>query len=178
MSAVSHLRVAVDEGFEARDELGQFYPSDFAEEQQEQARPRKQRVHRARASYPATALCAVCLLVLALGFLAQKTRLVSLANDLAVLQEELAAAQRMQSFLQLELMKARSPRQIEYQARGRLGMQEPQRVEYLVVDPSYGQADTDEGETDAHDNNVITVAAKWLTENWPRWGRAEASHLQ
>jgi hypothetical protein len=99
-------------------------------------------------------------------------------EELAALQNELAREQRIQDHLQLELMRARSPQQIERLARERLNLREPERVEYLVLAPTTQETASQVATVEPKATGVLAEVAKWLTDNWPRWGQAEASHLR
>lgn len=174
MSAASYLRVnSMAESVAVARDFGGREPAIT------QAPPaRKHRVSAAT-----MALCAACCLALGLGFVAQKARLMIHTHRLAALQSELAALERERGYLQLAVMNARSPEYIERQARERLGMTKPERVEFLVLVPTATQGqpqgtEEGDGEEAAIAPGMVATMGKWLTDNWPRWGRAEASHRQ
>jgi cell division protein FtsL len=176
MSAVSHGTATLRVPSEAQDEFWQFAAPNW--EGTEPAESVGQSAPRKPIPLGATVLCAFCCLALALGLVAQKTQLMTRSDELAALHEELAREQKRQSHLQLELMRARSPQQIDRWARERLGMQEPQRVEYLVLVPAQGDTPSQVELTEPKELGALAAVTKWLTDNWPRWGQAEASHLQ
>lgn len=181
MSAVSHGSASARLRSEAQDELWPSPLSGVAAPHQdsvEAADPIGQPIPRKSIQPGAIVLCACCCLALALGLVAQKSQLMIRSEELTALQEELAREQRMQSHLQLELMRARSPQQIDRWARERLGMKEPQRVEYLVLVPVQDDSPSQEELAEPEELGVLAMVSKWLTDNWPRWGHAEASHLQ
>jgi cell division protein FtsL len=124
----------------------------------------------------AIGLCAsVCLLV-SVGLVAQKAKLMSLGYELSGLQAELQSLEKERAQLQLALVTARSPRQIEQKAIAQLGMVKPGNVEYLFLEGASGSKDEIQvADNTEHQVRPVAVVGSWFAENWPRWGRAEAS---
>ncbi|MGI6082190.1 MAG: septum formation initiator family protein [Limnochordia bacterium] len=173
MSSVSHGSASLRVRSEAQSQFIPQQPTQAATEST------GRRVSRRPVSLSAIVVCAFSCLVLALGLVAQRSLLMLRSEELAALQNELAREQRMQDHLQLELMRARSPQRIERLARERLNLTEPQRVEYLVLAPAQETIPNQVVVTvETRETGVLAGVAKWLTDNWPRWGQAEASHLR
>jgi hypothetical protein len=120
--------------------------------------------------------CAVLMLTVCGGLMVQKARLMELTYQLQRLQDELLVIQKEEAFLQMELISARSLRQVEQAAVNQLGMVKPEKVEYLVwEDPESSRtAVAAQTKTKAADTGLIASISRWFSENWPLEGRVEA----
>lgn len=171
MSTVSRLRNPIS---------GSVVPDELLIEQ-----PRRQTGRRAKTAAKrqarlkpmlAMSVCALLMFAVCGGLMFQKARLMKLTYQLAQMQDELAALQKEESFLQMELISARSLRQVEETAVTRLGMVKPERVEYLVWTPPNDERVEVAAQSGRRttDTGWLTSVSRWFSDNWPLVGRAEA----
>lgn len=179
-AAASHLRVTSSEHAVAADSGLATVAADYQPYEQSPLQALPTHRTRRRVSIPAVTLCALCFFVLGLGLVAQKATLMARTYHLAQLRSDLAELEREQGYLQLAAMNARSLQSIERQARERLGMVEPSKVEFLVLEQSASQNRFVQEQAGGADEGpkMTATMGKWLNENWPLWGKAEARRRQ
>lgn len=121
-------------------------------------------------------ISAVLMFAVCGGLMVQKARLMELTYQLQHLQDELLVLQKEESFLQMELISARSLRQVEQAAINKLGMVKPEQVEYLVwEDPeNYHTEVAIQGTHKTTSTSVLASISRWFSENWPLVGKVEA----
>ncbi|MGI6037235.1 MAG: FtsB family cell division protein [Limnochordia bacterium] len=149
------------------------------EERQKPVAPKRGAYYRIN---PITMTCffAGFFLLAALGYLMVHLNVLALSYELSERQGQLAQVDSHYQFLQYELIKARSPENVERQARERLGMIEPGSYEYIVLSPA-----RDDNLLLAQDTPLVpagrptpmNMVSAWIVDwFWPG-GQAEAGRI-
>ena len=104
-----------------------------------------------------------------------KARLMELSYQLHRLEDELLVLQKEESFLQMELISASSLRQVEQSAIDRLGMVNPEQVEYLVLEgPVDDRQSAPQGTPKTTGSSMLASISRWFSDNWPLVGKVES----
>lgn len=105
----------------------------------------------------AVSLIAVLVFALGMGYVAQRARLAALAYQLHAAERRLAEVERIDTYLSVEIERARSLERIEQEARYRLGMVAPATTAWVVLRPA-AEARAAEANTDARRNSGLVAA--------------------
>jgi hypothetical protein len=121
-------------------------------------------------------VCAMLMFAACGGLMVQKARLMELTYQLHRLEDELLVLQKEESFLQMELISASSLRQVEQSAIDRLGMVNPEQVEYLVLEGPVDDRTQSaaQGTPKTTGSSMLASISRWFSDNWPLVGKVEA----
>lgn len=117
--------------------------------------------------YVALPLVGLLLLAVGMGLVAQRVQVMALNYALLDAKGELAKLQQERTRLEAELARSRSLERVEFLARTRLGMVDPDPAAVVVVAGSSAVTGAQQsGEAEAESASWLTALGHWLRGRW------------
>lgn len=126
-------------------------------------RPGEAPIVKRRINPAAVATFIACfVLVTAMGHVAQRARVAALAYELHLQQQRLAEVERINTYLHVEIERARSLERIEREAKTRLGMVAPVRTTWVVLDPAGDENAVEEAAEGGTGRGLAAALSGWF----------------